>query len=78
MKKMVKNWICPKCKCLDKEAYKEALQDYGLLISPMITNFEFRDFLHIQSIHVASKMLLRLKLPASGHTKGRKYKIPLN
>lgn len=69
----VGKWYCPRCKKWFKDALRGALDDYNLLISPTITNAEFRRFFHISSPIVANKKLKSLNLQASGTNKGTFY-----
>jgi len=67
------NWHCPACQNKDKQAHISALNDYKLLIKPKITNCELRDFLSIDSVASASRLLKSMNLPYSGEKKGRVY-----
>jgi Nuclease-related domain len=68
-------WECPVCQTRSKTAHEQALQDYFLLIDSSITNKQFRDFLHLPSIHTANYLLSSMDLRSSGSTKSRKYHI---
>lgn len=68
-------WVCPKCRVTSKDAHLAALQDYFLLISPTITNAEFRRFLHLPSRSIAQKLLRTLNLPSTGSFKNTVYKL---
>lgn len=67
------NWHCPTCNTKDKLAHIRALNDYKLLIKPTIRNSELREFLRIESILVANRLLQSLKLKFYGEKKGRVY-----
>ncbi|MGG1400988.1 nuclease-related domain-containing protein [Bacillus salipaludis] len=69
-------WCCPKCGTRSKDAHIQAVQDYFLLIKPSITNSELRNFLHIDSIKIANKILKSMSFPYSGKNKGRVYYKP--
>lgn len=69
-------WVCPHCFNHSKDAYYDALLDYFLFIKATITNREFREYLGIDSIKTASKLLTALNLPATGQKKGRIYHRP--
>ena len=71
-----RKWLCPHCGATDASGHIQALNDYFLLIKPVIINKEFREFVHISSMDAASKLLIRSKLPFSGANKGRKYYDP--
>ncbi|WHY85429.1 hypothetical protein QNH39_22885 [Neobacillus novalis] len=68
-------WICSSCLTTSKDAHLDALTDRFHLIGPTITNFEFRVFLHIPTIHTSQKFLFKLNLPATGTTKSRIYHL---
>lgn len=70
------NWNCSKCKAKSKTAHLKAVQDYFLLVKPSITNAELRQFLHIDSLHIAQKLLFSMNLPYSGKFKDRVYHSP--
>ncbi|WP_144061515.1 hypothetical protein [Bacillus sp. 1NLA3E] len=72
------SWFCPRCKCQSRDAHLPALRDYFLLWGPEITNRQFRDFLCIDSVHKASKMLKKLNLPSIGTKKQRVYQLSFN
>jgi hypothetical protein len=69
----VGKWHCHRCKKRFKDALNGSLDDYFLLISPTITNADFRRFVQIANPNTASKMLKELPLKGSGTTKGRVY-----
>lgn len=66
-------WLCQKCPSSYKDAHVQTLHDYALLISPTITNRECRDFLHLSSPSIASKLLVSLSLKHWGTYKNRTY-----
>ena len=68
-----RKWFCEKCGCFDKNAHIEAVKDYFLLINPTMSNQQFREFTHLSSVDMASKLLMRMNLPSSGANKGRVY-----
>jgi hypothetical protein len=69
-------WCCPHCHEKSKTAHIQAVDDYFLLIKPTITNMEFRQFLHIHSIHIAQKLLAAMNLPYTGKFRDRVYHRP--
>jgi hypothetical protein len=69
-------YVCPHCFAHSKSAYQDALLDYFLLEKATITNREFRDFIGVDSVKTANKMLSLLNLPCSGEKKGRFYHRP--
>lgn len=67
------HWFCSNCISQSKDAYINSVKDYFLLIKPFITNGEFRTFLTLPSISLATKLLSSMNLPASGSTRDRVY-----
>ncbi|WML25118.1 nuclease-related domain-containing protein [Neobacillus sp. OS1-33] len=67
------NWYCPPCDTFSKDAHIDALNDYFLLFGPTITNTQFREFAHIESINVAKRLLHSEKLNFSGVNRYRIY-----
>lgn len=72
------SWVCVSCHSKSKSALKETLHHYRVLIKPKITNREFREFVGIDSMHAASKILMRLGLEKVGMGRGTYYIIPEN
>lgn len=75
MEYRVGSWHCQKCGCKSKNAHLKALKDYYLLFGPEITNHQFREFLLLDSISIASKMLKKLNFPYTGTYKNRVYRL---
>jgi hypothetical protein len=69
----VGKWYCPKCKKRFKDAHVGAIDDHFLLISPRITNSEFRRFVHLESRNVATKMLKTMDFEVTGTKRTRVY-----
>jgi len=69
-------WHCPQCKTTNNDAFYQALQDYRLLVSPTISNKEFRAFFGVANTHNAYLLLKNLNLPYVGSYKDRRYIIP--
>ncbi|MDQ1144560.1 hypothetical protein QE429_001387 [Bacillus sp. SORGH_AS 510] len=66
-------WYCPACDSYSKDAHIAALMDYFLLVDLKITNMEFRRFVRLNSIHIASRLLLASNLDYTGKNKTRVY-----
>jgi hypothetical protein len=66
-------WYCPRCEKFHKDAHWDAVNDHFLLISPKITNVEFRKWVHLDNPDMAKKKLRELKLAFSGATRDRFY-----
>lgn len=71
-----RTWICPHCLNHSYDAYHDAILDYFLFNKQTITNKELREYLGIDCIKTASKLLLFLDLPSTGQKKGRIYQLP--
>jgi hypothetical protein len=69
----VGKWNCPRCKKRFKEAHIPTVDDYFLLISPKITNAEFRRFVHMKKPDIARRQLIGMNLKSAGTTKGKVY-----
>ncbi|MET3696790.1 nuclease-like protein [Bacillus oleivorans] len=69
-------WECPHCKATSRDAHKQAILDYLLLIKPTITNKECRDFLGIKSRKIAHRLLNSMNLQFTGTNKSRIYYKP--
>jgi hypothetical protein len=70
-------WFCSNCKIYSPNAYISSLEDYFLLVDVTITNQQLRNFLHISSRNISTKLLIALNLPYSGKGKARKYTLSL-
>ena len=66
-------WFCPTCQHTSKDAHIAAIRDYWLLINSTITNRQLRDFLHLPSNSVATKLLTSLGLKKYGILRGSRY-----
>lgn len=75
MKRKWGMWVCGSCSFTSRDAHLLALRDYTLLIKSTITNRELREFLQLESISVAAKILSRLNLSYTGSTKARVYHL---
>ncbi|MBO0958876.1 NERD domain-containing protein [Neobacillus sp. MM2021_6] len=68
------NWYCSSCHSFSKDAHIEALKDYFLLFGSTITNKQFRDFAHLESRHIAKRILQSCSfLEYSGKNRYRYY-----
>jgi hypothetical protein len=70
-------WVCKQCKNTNDKAHIQGLIDYYYLMGDTITNRQLRNFFKLDSISVASKLLVSLNLPYSGQNRHRKYQLPL-
>ncbi|MCM3586898.1 NERD domain-containing protein [Mesobacillus maritimus] len=69
-------WVCPHCLYHSNETYHDAILDYFLFHKTTMTNREFRQYLGIDSVNTANKLLRLLNLPSTGSNKGRIYHRP--
>jgi hypothetical protein len=70
-------WYCHQCDINHKKAHLSSLNDYFLLLNPTITNKQAREYLHIPSTWIASKLLISLNLKQKGMKKNRSYELSL-
>lgn len=68
-------WCCSCCALKSKSVVYLALKDYALLINTKIQNKEVRNFLHLSSEMMASRLLSTKELPHIGQNKGRIYDL---
>lgn len=73
MERFSGSWNCAHCGSTSKDAHLQALEDYFLLIDKTINNRQFRNFVHLDSVKLASKLLSNSNLIAIGSTKSRTY-----
>ncbi|TDK59175.1 NERD domain-containing protein [Bacillus salipaludis] len=71
-----RNWECPSCDSISKDAHLPAIYDFFLLIKPLITNAELCWFLQLPSPRAAAYLFSHLNFPHSGTNKGRIYHQP--
>jgi hypothetical protein len=70
------NWYCTSCSKISNDAHEKLIYDYLLLINPIITNKQCSALLRIQSRYSVHRILSKMPLSSSGHTKARKYFLP--
>ncbi|MFJ8065555.1 nuclease-related domain-containing protein [Psychrobacillus sp. NPDC096426] len=73
MKKVIRNWYCPRCKSSHRHAHESALKDYFLVYKSTITNLECQQFLHLNNKYEATKILNNPMLIKTGQSRSRKY-----
>jgi hypothetical protein len=78
MNRIKRQWHCPACNTFSKDAHIYSLYDYFLLIDSKITIQQFREFAHLKSRDVASRLLASTNFPSTGTTKDRYYHAPSN
>lgn len=77
MKKVSRNWVCPRCRNFSKLAHEQTLKDYFLIYKDTINNQECRRFFHLQDKHEATRILKNNKLIASGKSRKTEYTMSL-
>lgn len=75
MKRIRGGCLCTVCLYTSKSAYLPSLLDYLLLHGKEISNKQCREYLHINSISVATKLLHSLNLQSTGTFKDRMYEL---
>lgn len=70
-----RKWYCPHCGTISIHAHQQALQDYALIIGPLISNKDIREFLCISSTSIARKIMQSSNTPSIGTTKDRQYQL---
>lgn len=68
-------WLCDYCSFHSYTAHESALREYATLIQTTISNTEARDFLQIQSRHVAYRLLNRYAKGIVGVGRGVRYQL---
>ncbi|MFB4169456.1 hypothetical protein ACE1TG_15925 [Virgibacillus sp. JSM 102003] len=66
-------WICHHCGATSKNAHLEVLRHYSLLIGNTINNRQARDFLQVDGIQIAHRLLVKEQFKQIGNTSGRRY-----
>jgi len=66
MDKRKNGWNCMRCGHVDKFAHEKAIHEWFVLIGETINNRQCRKFLHIDSHHIASRLLKSMNLVRTG------------
>lgn len=75
MKKVIRNWYCPKCKSFHRHAHESALRDYFLVFKSTISNQECQQFLQLNNKYEATKILNNPMLIKTGQSRSTKYSM---
>lgn len=75
MIKTPRTWYCPNCKAKNNMAYQKALLEWFLIFKRQITNRECREFLKIDDIHTAKRILQSMNFQTEGTYRYRSYKL---
>lgn len=73
-----RKWMCTMCNATNSNSHIKLLIDYVLLISPTITNKQFRHFSNLDSPSIATRLLQSMDFQTTGSYKDRKYHLSLN
>lgn len=73
MIKQPRTWVCPFCQATDPLAHQRALLEWYLIFKRTITNRECREFLNVNDIHIAKRILHNMSFKSEGDFRYRKY-----
>ncbi|MGP4108574.1 nuclease-related domain-containing protein [Virgibacillus sp. L01] len=66
-------WVCHHCGATSRNAHLEALWHYSLLVGNTISNRQAREFLQVDGIQTARRLLVKEQFKQIGNTSGRRY-----
>lgn len=75
MKKVIRNWYCPRCKSSQRNAHESALRDYLLVYKNTLSNQECQQFLQLNNKYEATRILNNPMLIKTGQSRSRKYSM---
>lgn len=75
MKKVARHWICPKCRNISTNAHIKTIKEYFLIYKDSISNTECRQFLNLNNMYEANRILKNANLIKTGKYKDAKYKM---
>lgn len=78
MIKLPRTWCCPKCGAVDHLVYQRTIREWFLIFKQQITNRECREFLGVDDIHTAKRILLSMDLQSEGTYRDRRYFMDLS
>jgi len=73
MVKTPRTWVCTFCDWHDHKAHIRTLREWFLIFKRSITNKECREFLHVDDIYTASRILNSMNLTSEGRFRYRSY-----
>ncbi|ETI67643.1 hypothetical protein BAVI_16317 [Neobacillus vireti LMG 21834] len=73
MIKLPRTWSCPFCNATDCLAHQRTLLEWFLIYKKDITNRECREFLGIEDIHTAKRILQGMNWQSQGTFRNRSY-----
>ncbi|MEH7436125.1 nuclease-related domain-containing protein [Neobacillus drentensis] len=78
MLKLPRTWFCPFCEATDHLAHERNLREWFLIFKRTITNRECREFLGIDDIQLAKRILTSMDLQSTGTFRNKTYVIKLS
>lgn len=75
MKKVARHWICPKCRNISTNAHTKTIKEYFLIYKDTISNRECRQFLNLNNMYEANRILKNADLVKTGKYKDAIYKM---
>ena len=75
MRKIPRHWICPRCKNICDNSHTQTLKEYFLIYKDSISNTECRQFLNLNNMYEANRILKNANLIKTGKYKDAKYKM---
>lgn len=73
MKRVFRNWSCSNCGNNDKLAHQKAIKEWFLLFGGKMTNKNCREFLQIDDMKTATRLLQSMNLRSEGSFRNRSY-----
>lgn len=73
MKRLQRTWQCPTCRKNSMTAHRKALEEYYMLINPIVTSTEIMHFLKLRNRFEARRILKQNSKMKTGKTKASRY-----
>ena len=73
MNKIKRSWKCEGCGLIDSEAHHQAIREWFMLIKPSISTAECKDFLELEYLSTARRLLSHPLYKKTGDSKLRRY-----
>ncbi|MET3698858.1 nuclease-like protein [Bacillus oleivorans] len=77
MRKHLKKWVCESCGYKSRVAHYQAVKEWFLLFGGKMTNRDCREFLGVDNIHAATRILKGMELKQEGSFRNRVYWMDL-
>ncbi|MEH7303566.1 nuclease-related domain-containing protein [Neobacillus drentensis] len=75
MIKLPRTWCCPQCGAVDHLVHQRTIREWFLIFKRQITNRECREFLGVDDIHTATRLLQSMNMDFDGTYKNRTYHL---